>query len=291
MSVTLLQGPPVSGPNGMSKEAATEALQRHPQFPKEADFTIQAMNGNWVAAYSPKVAEFPPSSDEEESAPPKAEGGDDEGAGTPPSDGGSDKPDDGGDSDGPPHKDKGEGKDKGGMHLVEQKLDALLTALGIDPTTIGADPLGGDPSMVPGADPMGPGPDAGPPAPPMGPGAGAPPPHAGPPMPPHGAKEQTTVHQRAMKPGETPPGGTPLGAPAFSSVRSDHPWAHTVGVVPHFRVAEEIGDRDIVEVEKELQTIASAGGFKVSSFTPFKDENDKRHVTAVITPPRPPASS
>lgn len=113
---------------------------------------------------------------------------------------------------------------------------------------------------------------------------GGPPPPMG---PPHGAsKGHKTVHERAMKPGETPPGGTPLGAPAFSSVSPDHPWANTLGKVAHFRVAENIGNRNIVEVERELQTIASSGGFKVSNFTPFFDEHGARHVTATITVPK-----
>lgn len=287
MSIELVMGPPISGPNGMSKEAATQALKRHPEFPKGADFTVQAMDDRWVAAFVVK-SEFPPSGgdQEEESPAPKSEPGGDEGAAPEPSDSGSDEKKDDGGSDGPP-SDGGDGEEHkhhdgdkgGGLHEIKALLDLICTSLGIDPTMA----LGGPDSMVPGPDGGlgGPPPPGGPAGPPPGPpGAGGPPPgHGGPPG------EQKIIHQRALKPGEVPPGGTPMGSPSFSSVK-DHPWANTIGKVPHFRVAEEIGDRDIVEVENELQTIARAGGFKVARFTPFRDENNKRHVTAVISTPK-----
>lgn len=283
MAVELIIGPPIQGPNGMDRVAAEKALLRHPSFPENADYKIEALEGKWIAAFTSKVAApFPPSGDDEESGPPKGpDGPPDAGAddGPPSDDGDSDGPpsDDGGEGDGPPHKEKG--GEKGGLHIVEQKLDMLMQALGIDPSM-----AGGDPSMVPGDDGgMGGGPPGGPGGPgmpgPGGPGMNGPPGHGGPPPP------EKIEHERALKPGEVPPGGTPLGAPSFASVKEQHPWGHTIGVVPHFRVAENIGDQDIVEVESELQTLAAAGGFKVGNFTPMHDENGDRYVSAVISTP------
>jgi hypothetical protein len=284
MSVELIIGPPISGANGMSREAATESLLRNPQFPEGTDYTIQQHEGHWIAAYVKQAGPFPPSSDEEEAPEPKSEDSASDSAAGPPSDGppsdGPPSPDDGG-GDGPPHKEHGEGGEKGGgLHLVEQKLDLLLTALGIDPAAIG-----GDPGM--GADGMPPGPDG-----PMGPAGPPPPPHGGPEGGPPGGPggpggPETTVHQRAMKPGEVPPGGTPLGAPAFAKVKEQHPWGHMIGVVPHFRVGpEHIGSQNIVEVEQELQSLAKSGGFRIANFQPFLDENNERYVTATVSTPK-----
>jgi hypothetical protein len=153
-------------------------------------------------------------------------------------------------------------------------------------------PIGGMDSMVPGADggdPMG-DPMGGPAGPDAG-GPPVPPPHGhGGPPPGHGAPgggPDVSIHERALKPGEVPPGGTPVGAPAFASVAADHPWAHTVGKVPHFRVAEELGEgQKIEDAEAELQSIASAGGFKVSTVRPLRGENGERIISAVIETPK-----
>lgn len=276
MSVEIITGPPVSGPQGMSKEAAEQALLRNAEFPKGADYKLQALAGRWIAAVSTpdfvKEAEFPPSDDGSDSGSdgPPSDGPDDSGSddGSSSDDGGSS---DGGSPAGPPHHDKGkgEGGDKGGLHGLEAKIDLLLSALGIDPSG-GADPMaGGDPMGGPG--PAGP--------PPPHPGAG----HAGPPPPPPGQM----AGGRPIKPGETPPGAVPGGPPTFSSVDPSHPWAHLVGKQAAFTVREHLGaQEDITAVHDELQSIARSGGFRVARFTPFHDENGNRNVEAVIQTPQ-----
>lgn len=276
----------------MTRQAAEKALVANPVFPAGSEYTMQELGGQWVAAIH-VAGPFPPADDSEESPAPKSEGPDDSGpsdatppgddAGAPPSDDGAS---DGGGEGGPPKEHGEHEKGKGGEdHLLHQVMDALTQigqALGV--------PLGMGDSMVPGpdgGDPMG-DPMGGPPG---GPGMGGPPVppphgHGGPPPPGHGGPD-VSVHERALKPGEVPPGGTPVGAPAFASVSPDHPWAHTVGKVPHFRVAEELGEgQQIEDAEAELQSLASAGGFKVSRVQPLRGENGERVISAVIETPK-----
>jgi hypothetical protein len=90
-----------------------------------------------------------------------------------------------------------------------------------------------------------------------------------------------------MKPGETPPGGTPLGAPAFASVKEQHPWGHMIDKQAAFTVRETLGSSEpITQVHDELQALAKSGGFKVARFSPFHDEQGGRHVEAVIQSPK-----
>ena len=276
MSIELIIGPPV---NAMERTAAEQALLQFPGFPEGAEYTVSTHAGHWIAAYrvkppEKKEAQFKradspfggPADSDEESPAPKSEGPDDT---APDSDDGGDGPpkDDG---DGPPEgledgdKDKGSGGKAGAeLHKLLDLLTSIADALGVPIHDEGG--LAGPPD-----DGL-----LGPPGPP--------PPHSGPEGPP--APPDKTIHEKSLKPGEVPPGGTPLGAPAFASISPNHPWAHALGVVSHFRVAEEIGDVPLTEVESELQSLASAGGFKVSQFRPLQGEHGERIASALITVP------
>lgn len=259
MKPTIIPGPPVSA---MTKQAATEALQSHPRFPKDADFAIDEIDGRWIAAYVDPMTK--------EAAPPF--GGDGEGAvaGPPPAtDPSTDSgpaaegppTDDAEGEDGPPKEDgegeKGEGKEHGEkgveaqLHAVTEMLHTLMTALGLDQNP--AD------SMVPGADagvPGAPGPseaDLG------GPAQGASDPSSG-----GEGKKERVVHERSMKPGEAQPGSTPVGAPAFASVRSDHPWREVIGKVRSFTAVEHIDEEtSMAEVAAELNELADGTGYRI----------------------------
>lgn len=191
---------------GMTQAEALVSLQQHPTFKQGSIISGLHKRGNqWVAEVMvpsvEKTAEFPPSGggDEgEEAAPSKPE--------PPKSDGGDDGAPEGGD--GPPSPDGGDKKPEGskepkGDEAILHILTQILHALGG-----GAEGVGGPDALGPG----GPGGMAPPPpkAPAGPPGAGAPPMPGKPPM------GRGPV---PMKPGMTPPGGTPVGAPAFSSVQ------------------------------------------------------------------------
>lgn len=284
LSVEFIPGPPV---NEYSREAAEAALRRHSKVASGAPYAIEEVKGTWVAAIIHE-AEFPPAGgDEEESSPaPKSEPGGDEGASAGP-------PEPDGDESGPPSGDEGgsEGDSEGGEKKKDGKggkeeeilalLQAVVQALGI-PVDAG-DGLGGGDELggMPGEDPLGAGgpPDAGGP-----PGAGGPPPGAGGPPPGgHGGSEQHIIHERSLKPGEVPPGGTPVGAPAFSHVRPDHPWAEYANRMASFHVSTELGDAKVADVEPELHALASEIGYRVARLGEARNEFGQRVAAAVVT--------
>jgi hypothetical protein len=154
------------------------------------------------------------------------------------------------------------------MAILQQICDAL--GIPVDPTG----GLGGDPTGAGGP----PGPPAGPPGPP---GAGGPP--GGGPLGPGGHPMEVVRHERVTKPGETPPGGTPVGAPAFASVRQDHPWAHLAGKVASFEVADKIGDAPLGQIKNELSSLASEINYRVARLREDKDDDGNRVAAAVIT--------
>lgn len=266
-SVELIPGPSTSE---MTRTAAESGLLHHPAVRSGAAYALEQLNGQWVAAIVHEAADAPfggggPADAEEESAGPKSEGpGDAEPSegGAPGGEGG-EAP--GGDSeDGSPHKKKG-----GELEQVMQMIQQIAEALGV--------PVGLGDSAIPGAG----GPDA-PPGPPGAPG-GMPP--QGPPGPPglHGGPaEQHVVHERVTKPGETPPGGTPIGAPAFASVRSDHPWAHLAGRVASFEVSEPIGDTPMHKIAEELDHLSREIGYSYK-LNESKDDKGNRVAVALIT--------
>jgi hypothetical protein len=276
IEIIFAKGPPVSK---YSRTQAEEAIKRNPQFPKGAAVTVEELEGRWVAALGiPKTAEFPPEkgggpADSDEEAPsPKSEGPDDAEPSEGPDDGGGD--DEG--SEGPPKHEgppgeKGDEHGKGGeQHELSQILEALhaiTEALGIPLAPLGAGP-------VPGADGP-PSPHAGPPGPPGPPGAGGPPP--GPPGP--GGKGPVP-----LRPGETPPGGTPVGAPAFSHKINPHPWAKLMGAKKSFTVAERIPeDMPLKQAWAELNELAEGTAYKPRQITEGRSAEGHRIARALIS--------
>jgi hypothetical protein len=263
LEVRIITGPPSAR---VTKEAAAKKLAEHPQFPEGAAYELEDVDGRWIAAIaSEKVAEFPPAKGEEgppaEAPEPPAEDG-------PPTEDG--PPVDDGEGEDKPKEDKGEKGDekgKGGeLAKIEHLLTTLLTALGLDPA-------GADGSPVPGPDADFPG---GPEGGPEGLDGGAP---TGPPAPGHDDKTHT-VHERALKPGEAPPGSTPVGAPAFASVADDHPWKGVLGKKRTFKVEEEIGDQPLSSVQAELSQLADGTGYSVAQLT--EAQQDGRRVARAL---------
>jgi hypothetical protein len=187
---------------GMDQREALTALQTHPSFkPGSIVASIRRRKNQWVAeVLEPKTAEFPPPKDDggdegaDEAPEPKKDDG-------PPSEDGGEGPS--GD-DGPPSDEGGDKPESKGstedaiLHTLTQILHALQG--------------GGAPEGMGGPDALGPdlGGPPGPP-PPKGGGPGGPPPPGG----------KAPKGPPPMKPGMTPPGGTPVGAPAFASVQAN----------------------------------------------------------------------
>lgn len=207
---------------GMSQKEALVSLQNRPDHvPGTIIASIRRRNDRWVAELlEPKTAGEPPfadkgddSGDDSAPAPGKEDAAiEDELAGDAPSD--DEGPSDDESSDGPPAP--GEKPDKLGDEKPKGKggtEEAILHVLTEILHSLQGGDLGGG---MGGPDALGPGP-GGPPSPP--PPKGGP---AGPPPP--GGKAPAP---KPMKPGMTPPGGTPVGAPAFASSKQSTP-----GVAP-----------------------------------------------------------
>lgn len=255
----LITGPPTSK---VSREDAEATLVRHPLFPKNASYTLEEVEGRWIAAVAPK-----------QSAPPEAfqDGG---GAGDTPD--GPPEPeeapkgpdlegDDHADGEDKPSKDDGKGEKKGLEAQVEH-LTELLTKV-VDALGLG----GPDDSLVPGPD------DAIPETP------GPPPPGAEPPSGPDDGPQKIR-HERSLKPGEAAPGTTPVGAPAFASVRDDHPWKPILGIKRTFKLEEPIGDQKIADVKAELDALAAeAAPYRVEQIREGADENGQRVARVLIS--------
>lgn len=261
-SVELIPGPLISE---MGRTAAERILRTHGAIQKGASYAMEQMDGRWVAAVvheaAPPFGGGGPADAAEESPGPQSEGPDDEEPSEgPPSDG-----DSGGesDSDGESKPPKEKGGEKGELHQVMQMLQQIGEALGI--------PLGLGDSPVPGAD-----------GPPGAPGASGPPPPPGGPAGPGGPAEQHVIHEKTMKPGEVPPGGTPIGAPAFASVRSDHPWAHIAGKVASWEVSEPIGNTPLHVVAQELDGLSREIGYRYK-LREDRDQHGNRVAVALIT--------
>jgi hypothetical protein len=257
----------VRGPSStrLTKEAAASELQKLPGFPQEASFTIEEVDGRWVAAVLvPKQAgPFPPAADDSEPSGPPSGPPADDGTGADSSDG-EDKPPKEKKEEGGEPSSEGAPKEDGKMSVEHQlaQLTDMLTkitdALGL------SDPSGMVPGMddgamaPPGGPPGPPGLDAGPPAPPGKPGVGA-------------DNKMHTVHERSLKPGEAPPGTTPVGAPAFASVQVDdnHPWKSAIeSSVKEFEVESPIGDEPLSAVAAELKSLAEPYGYIVTDLAP-----------------------
>jgi hypothetical protein len=277
-TVQIIPGPSITEVTRARAEAGLKQIASRRQA---STYTMDEVDGNWVGALvfetATKVSdgnpfggggeEEAPSPDPSAGAP--SDGGDDDsGPDGPPS------PDSG--SDGPPSEgdDKGEKKEKGKGGEIKEVLDALhqiADALGVPLAT-------GDNSMVPGADDgMGgpPGPPGGPAGPPMG-GPAGPPPMGGPPG-------MADKFPKPMHPGDTPPGGTPVGAPAFASVRPNHPWAHVAGKLAHFRASTAIGEQQpIHEVTSSISELAREIGY-TAKVRESRDDNGNRIAVALLS--------
>lgn len=258
----------VRGPSStqLTKEAAASKLQALPGFPKNASFAIEDIDGRWVAAVSiPKVAEFPPAKDEEsEPSGPPAPAEDSGESEEPKSEG-----DSGEKKDGPPSEDgpSSEGAPKGEGHLsVEHQLANLTDMLTKITDALGlSTPADG---MIPGADDGAVPPPGGPPGAPGVKGTGEDPAMGN--KPGVGSDNKMhTVHERSLKPGEAPPGTTPVGAPSFASVSSDHPWKDAIEVgTKEFEVESTIGGQALSAVAAELKGLAEPYGYIVTDLAP-----------------------
>ncbi|MDB5280909.1 MAG: hypothetical protein JWR61_5864 [Ferruginibacter sp.] len=210
----------------MSRESAQASLER--QFEDAEILDLKRRGDKWVATLlEPKKAEFPPKDDpDEDPAPFKEEESDD--SSDAPSDDGPPSGDEEGS--GPPKKDE-KGGEKAELGAVLDLITQIADKLGIVP--------GGDP-MAPGAeDPM-----------------GAPP---GPPMPagPPGGAGSEILHRTKLKPGETPPGGTPVGAPAFASVQAN------LARLASFDAFDDTPGKSIKQAHAELTALYGPHGFQV----------------------------
>ena len=272
MSIVFATGPKV---NTMTREAAVEAAKTSPQFPKGADdITVEELDGHWVAAIHVADNPFGGPADQTGDAPgPKSEGPGD----TAPDDGSDGAPDAEPDGDEGPPKDDEHGDEKkdekgGEGHEIKALLDIvnqIAVALGIP------DLSGGAESPVPGEEP---------PEGPPGPDAGGPPGADGPPAP------EEVHHEKSLKPGEVPPGQTPVGAPAFSSTNpiiargEKHPWEGLIGVAATFEVEERVPDHfSAADVDAELQEVAYGTGFKVKQAKVETDKNGHRIAKALLS--------
>ncbi len=239
----VVQGPPVQ--KVAKREDAEAALRSHPQFPKNASVTVDAVNGYWVAAIAT------PKELVKESAPPPFPPSDDAPAGPPTDEAPEDAPDEAPEE--APKEDKKEepkGEDKGMEHVLSEitnMLTKITDALGLSTPSDSPVPGHDDPAM------------AGPPAPEGG-GAG-----------PDGKSH--TVHERSMKPGEAPPGTTPIGSPSFASVADDHPWADDVRMgTKEIHLEDVMGDDDIKTIASELRAIAEPVGYRIDQIRPVERE-------------------
>jgi hypothetical protein len=94
-----------------------------------------------------------------------------------------------------------------------------------------------------------------------------------------------TVHERSLKPGEAPPGTTPVGAPSFASVQveEDHPWKDPIeSRVKEFEVESVIGDQPISAVAAELKALAAPYGYIVTDLAPSGAGNQRTASARIV---------
>lgn len=261
--IKIVRGPLVQG---FTREAAAEKLQTLPGFPTDAQYEIEEIDGRYVAAvvFPKTAAPFPPAGggDSAPAGPPSDDSGEDQSDFT----NGEDKKEEKPDAEGDEPSSEGAPKGEEGKVSVEHQLANLTNMLTKITDALGlSDPSG----MVPGMD------DGGMGGPPMPPGADGPIPggaNDGEHKPGEGADgKMHTVHERSLKPGEAPPGTTPVGAPAFASVQVEdgHPWKAAIEAgIKVIEVESEIGDQSISAVAAELKTLAEPYGYLVTDLAP-----------------------
>jgi hypothetical protein len=228
----------------LSRDEARVSLEQ--QFDGSEILDLKRRGDKWVATLlMPHEAEFPPKkdgdNDSDDSESPKSESPEP----SSPSEESDSGPSDGDDgppkADKPPHKGP-EGEGAGGLDSAVAELTTLVHAI--------ADKLGIGPGpMVPGAEDVAPPlPDGPPPAPP---GAAGPAGPAGP------EGHQEIVHRTKMHPGDTPPGVTPIGSPAFASVEA------SVQRMASFDAFDDTPGKSIKQAKEELEALYGPMGFKV----------------------------
>jgi hypothetical protein len=219
---------------GMTREAAVDSIRSSTQFADGTEILdIKRRGDKWVATLlEPHTAEFPPPPDDSEDngGPPKAEKSE-----SSDSDSDSKGPPDGDKGPKPPEGDKGP---SGEMAMMMDLMMAIADKLGVVP---GAAAPGAEDSPMPGEVPP---PPPGPPGPSAGGPAGGPPGH------------QEIVHKTKLKPGDTPPGVTPIGAPAFASTNQ-------LSRMASFDAFDDTPGKSIKQAKDELEAIYGPHGFKV----------------------------
>jgi len=258
--IILAQGPEITK---VTKEEALNEIRAVAHLDSDTDVTMENYDGKWYAAWNQKEANFPDAANDadDESPGPKSEGPDDA---APSPDGESDSDDDSDDDpdgDGIPsseddNKKKEHDPDKHLLTEIHDSLKKLLMALGIP-----------DGNATPSPNPAAPSPDANPTA-----------------LPGEENPVQEIRHERALKPGETPPGQTPVGAPAFSSVVPDnHPWKAYEKTAASFVVKEPLNEGEtLASFDSELARVAHNTPFKVKQSTVIQ-ENGKPFAVAQIS--------
>ena len=228
--VSIIPGPLTSK---VSKEDAEDKLTNNPRFPKDSSYTLDEVEGRWVAAIVEADGPPPPPLDTPEDFASL-----------------DDTPEE------TPEKPKDEKEDKDKDKSIEDKVEHLTDLL-----TKVVDALGlGDKPEKPAED-----------APPS------------PDSPEDDAHHKDhLIHERALKPGEAPPGTTPVGAPAFSNVREDHPWKNVAGQAATFTVEDEVGNTPLSEVQGELKALASEIGYTVKQVR-HSEDNGTYKVAALIS--------
>lgn len=224
MSIKIITGPKTSK---VSKDEAIEALKSNPNFPKEASFSVEDVEGRWVAAFE---AAAPPDFEVEEVSVDEDTLDDSSSDDSDDSDGFSIDSEDG------PESEDSEDSETSQLDAIKNTLDSICQALGVDPESGGVDGLDDIPGIAEEA-----------------------PPEAAP------NEAQRIIHEKSMGPGDVPPGGTPLGAPAFASVSDDNPWKKAaIDGVEEFPVKEKIGSTPLNSVRQELKQYAEEIGYRVA---------------------------
>lgn len=223
---------------GLSRDDARNSLESSPQFKQGSEvLDLRRRGEQWIATLlEPHTAEFPPPKDDDGSseAPEKTENSEESPSKS---------------EDGPPKPD-GPPEAKGGEKAEIAALLDLMTAI--------ADKLGVVPGgAVPGAEdsPMPGGPEGPPPGPP------APDAHGGVGGPGH----QEVVHRTKLKPGDTPPGVTPIGSPAFASTQDD------LARVASFDAFDDTPGKSIKAAKAELEEMYGPLGFQVRQIKRVED--------------------
>lgn len=253
----------------ISKEEAMKLLYESPTFPRGAKLISLEKNSakHWVATLevpnSSKVAgpPFPPKKD----GPPAP---DEDGPAAP--------------SDDPLEeaiKDESEDKleDKGGDEKADEGAEKVDIQQVFDLVKQIAQAVGVAPELGDGGEEGLPGPHPGAPKPPPPPGAGGPPP--GPP----GAKGGKPPSQRPLRPGEAPPGTTPVGAPAFASVREQN---EANGLHPMTGRARELivsgPAMPLKAARQELNELYREAGYEVKRIVPATDDDGRDILRAKL---------